>query len=516
MKVKDHQQQRTRNEDSKKVFSTLWDSAVARTTGGAILTEGNRITYLKNAEENFPAWLEGIASAESFICIEMYKWDVVGFGQEVRELLIQKLQQGIRVYIIYDWFGSLKAHWKGFFRPLKQQGAQVYAFNKLSLFSIPGILFRDHRKTIIIDGRLSYVSGLCISSDWEGNVEKAIEPWRDSGLAMEGLVSLEVLKAFKDTWSHLSRTSFNEEALPLKAMHEEQALAKARVVATKLFKVNMLRLDLLAITFAKTSIWIADAYFMPTKLYLQLLINAAKDGVDVRILAPCTSDVPWIAAISRTQYRSLLEAGVRIFEWNGSMMHAKTLVVDNRWARVGSTNLNVNSWLANSELDIILEGQESVRPLVLAYLEDIQHSTEMILSDISQSHLKHEKLKLKDRKKVAFLNYRSRLLVRQVLTWGKSLDGMLFTGAEKETVVEKSEAYSFLLISIFSLIVAILFFYLPQTIAYPLAFLSLTVFLTTAHRACQAFYLMKQHQRKRSSTQEEPNNRSWRRINKSK
>ena len=122
----------------------------------------------------------------------------------------------------------------------------------------------------------------------------------------------------------------------------------------------MMRLDLLAVSMARKTLWITDAYFMPTRMYAQGLINAAKDGVDVRVLVPSTSDIKWIGAVSRTQYRTLLEAGVRVFEWNGSMIHAKMSVVDGMWARVGSTNLNFSSWFANRELDVAIEDRATV------------------------------------------------------------------------------------------------------------------------------------------------------------
>ena len=122
-------------------------------------------------------------------------------------------------------------------------------------------------------------------------------------------------------------------------------------------------MDLLVAVAARERLWLTDAYFMATPPYRQALRSAALDGVDVRLLVPHGSDIEWIANVSRTMYRSLLEAGVRVFEWNGPMVHAKTAVADGRWTRIGSTNLNVSSWLGNWELDVGIEDEGIAREM---------------------------------------------------------------------------------------------------------------------------------------------------------
>ncbi|QRN41029.1 MAG: cardiolipin synthase B [Neisseriaceae bacterium] len=469
----------------------ILETSICRITGGSKSTKNNKITYLKDAVENFPVWLEGINSAEKFICIEMYIWEPKNYGQKVRDLLIKKLKQGVNVYLIYDWFGSLSAHIKGFFNPLRENGARVFTFNKLNVFSGMGVLSRNHRKSIIIDGRKAYVSGLCMSSDWEGDPKKGIPAWRDSGLELEGPIVLEVLEAFKGTLSDLSEVAFDEKPLPMRDLSQEASLSNAWVIATSRLTANMIRLDLMAITFAQSSVWITDAYFMPTKMYLQLLINAAKDGVDVRILVPRSSDIPWIASVSRTQYRDLLEAGVRIFEWNGSMIHSKTLVLDGKWARVGSTNLNISSWFANSELDIMLEGEEAVLPLAMAYLDDIKHSTEIVLSEDRKAQLANEREKLTPVERSRFTNMQSKALVRQMAYLGKSIDEIFRGSTEDQDVLDKAEFYSYLGISIVLLVLTILFFKFTDLIAYPIIFTSFVTTFLTGYRSFQAFRLIK-------------------------
>jgi cardiolipin synthase len=152
-----------------------------------------------------------------------------------------------------------------------------------------------------------------------------------------------------------------------------------RVVASVPQTGGIYRTDLLVAALASKSLWLADAYFLGTSSYVQSLRSAAKSGVDVRLLIPGASDVYGMRAVSRAGLRPLLEAGVRVFEWNGSMMHAKTAVADGRWARVGSTNLNLLSWVGNWELDVIIEDETFAQEMENAYLVDLSHSTEIVL-----------------------------------------------------------------------------------------------------------------------------------------
>ncbi|RBH43483.1 cardiolipin synthase B, partial [Pseudomonas sp. MWU13-2860] len=184
---------------------------------------------------------------------------------------------------------------------------------------------------------------------------KGLPPWRDTGLALRGPLLAPALSAFADSWASCGAPL---EAHWLRADYAAPCgETAARLIATTPSTARMMRLDLLVASFARRTLWLTDAYFMATSLYLSALQQAGRDGVDVRLLVPRSSDIRWIATISRTQYRPLLEAGVRVFEWNGPMIHAKTAVADGRWARIGSTNLNLSSWLVNRELDIALEDE---------------------------------------------------------------------------------------------------------------------------------------------------------------
>jgi cardiolipin synthase len=141
----------------------------------------------------------------------------------------------------------------------------------------------------------------------------------------------------------------------------------------------MFRLDQFVASLARERLWITDPYYAGTAPYVQALRAAARDGVDVRFLAPGATDIPVLRPLSRAGFRPLLEAGIRVFEWNGSMLHAKTAVADRRWARVGSTNLNIASWLGNCELDVAIEDQAFAGQMEEMYVADLANSTELIL-----------------------------------------------------------------------------------------------------------------------------------------
>ena len=150
-------------------------------------------------------------------------------------------------------------------------------------------------------------------------------------------------------------------------------------VATTPNMAGLFRVDQLVAALARERLWLTDAYYAGTTAYVQALRAAARDGVDVRLLVPNGTDIPLLRPLSRSGYRTLLEAGVRVFEWNGPMLHAKTAVADGRWARVGSTNLNVASWLGNHELDIIAEDRPFAALMETMYLDDLTNATEVVL-----------------------------------------------------------------------------------------------------------------------------------------
>jgi cardiolipin synthase len=154
-----------------------------------------------------------------------------------------------------------------------------------------------------------------------------------------------------------------------------------RIVATLPQTAGVLRVGQLVAALARERLWLTDAYYAGTAIYVQALRAAARDGVDVKLLVPNGTDIPLLRPLSQAGYRTLLEAGVRVFEWNGPMLHAKTGIADGRWARVGSTNLNPASWLGNCELDVLVDDEAFGRQMEAMYVEDLANATEVVLDD---------------------------------------------------------------------------------------------------------------------------------------
>jgi cardiolipin synthase len=357
----------------------LADQAFSR-AAGAPLVSGNEIRLLRDAVENYPAWLEAIRSAKRTIHFETYSIHADKVGNEFVDLLARKALEGIRVRLIYDWFGARGAASWFFWRRLRKAGVEVRCFNPPRLDSPLGWLSRDHRKLIAVDGRIGFVSGLCVGQSWVGDRTRHIEPWRDTGVQIEGPAVLDLERAFAQMWNSLGPANSLDDALTETVSGRSAGNAALRIVAGQPSMAGLYRLDHLVAAVARYSIWLTDAYFLGTPSYVQSLRAAALDGVDVRLLLPRTSDIPVVRSLSRVGYRALLESGVRLFEWKGSMLHAKTAVVDGRWARVGSTNLNIASWMGNYELDVVAEDEPFAEAMEGMYLADLDHSTEIILS----------------------------------------------------------------------------------------------------------------------------------------
>lgn len=356
----------------------LAEQAFSRAAGAPLLQE-NRIQLLKNAQENYPAWLAAIGSATETVNFESYIIHADDIGQRFEELLCAKARDRVRVRLIYDWFGARGASSWRFWRRLRQAGVEVRCYNPPRLDSPLGWLSRDHRKTITVDGRIGFVSGLCVGQSWVGDPRRGIEPWRDTGVVIEGPAVFDLEQAFAAMWAGLGTPMPQEDLVPESAAIPPAGEVALRIVPTLPGKAGLYRMDQLIAAMARRSIWLTDAYFLGTPTYVEALGSAARDHVDVRLLLPRTSDIPLVRSMSRVGYRALLEAGVRVFEWKGSMLHAKTAVADGRWARVGSTNLNLSSWMGNCELDVIVEDESFARQMEEMYLEDLSNSTEIVL-----------------------------------------------------------------------------------------------------------------------------------------
>jgi cardiolipin synthase len=361
---------------SRPAFAVI-EEAFAR-AAGTPLVSGNEVRLLRDAGENYPAWLEAIAAARRTIHFESYIIHDDETGQQFARALKARAAAGVRVRVIYDWLGAVGKTSRKFWRDLRAGGIEIRCFNSPRLSSPFAWVSRDHRKMLAVDGRVAFVTGLCVGRAWVGDPARGIEPWRDTGIAVRGPAVADLERAFAQMWALAGDPI--AEALPARESLPPAGDVAVRVIAGMPGTAELYRLDQLIAAAARQTLWLTDAYFVGTTAYVQSLRAAARDGVDVRLLVPGASDIWVLRGLSRAGYRPLLEAGVRVYEWNGPMLHAKTAVADGRWARVGSTNLNLQSWIGNWELDVAVEDEGFAGQMEDMYLDDLGRATEVTLT----------------------------------------------------------------------------------------------------------------------------------------
>src|SRR5919202_2367865 len=328
------------------------DRALARASD-APLREGNRLELLENGPNTYDDWLAEIARAERWIHLENYIFEADKVGHRFAEALCQKALEGVQVRVLYDWFGCLNVP-RAFWQRLRSAGAEVRAVNPPMLGSPLGIVRRDHRKLLAVDGTYASTGGVCISEGWLVRSPETDLPYRDTAVSVRGPAVADLERAFSGTWDEMGRPLPDEER-PVVESISQMGDEGVRVVIQEPRKMRILRILGLLTAGVERRLWITDAYFLSMPVLTQALMSTARDGVDVRVLVPATNDLHWIGVLSRAGYRQFLEAGVRIFEYGGPMIHAKTVVADGWWSKVGSTNLNFSSLAANWEIDLVAE-----------------------------------------------------------------------------------------------------------------------------------------------------------------
>ncbi len=337
--------------------------------------DGNRLELQFDGPTTFETWIEAIEKAERYIHFENYILRDDRIGRIFRDVLVARAREGVQVRVLYDWIGcwaTKRRYWK----PYEEAGVEVRAFNPPTIRDPFGVFQRDHRKVVCVDGRVAFVGGLCVGEEWSGRGDEP--PWRDTGVELRGPAAAAVSRSFERVWNEIGPPVPDE----LRARPEEAEPAGPTpvwVIEGQPWRSRVYRASQLVAASARERIWITDPYFVAPRPVSEALMAAARDGVDVRILLPAHNNWPWVGTLSRGGYRSLLEAGVRIFEWQGPMIHAKSSVVDGIWSRIGSSNLNAASLLGNWEIDIGILDEDIGRQMEGIFLADLASSQEIIL-----------------------------------------------------------------------------------------------------------------------------------------
>jgi cardiolipin synthase len=358
----------------------LWRIAAAN------VSSGNRVTLLRDGPATFDAMLALIENAKSSVSLEsfIYRFDEV--GERFAGALSDAVARGVNVRLLLDWIG-IRGTSRRFLRDLRAAGIQIILFNRPGLHAWLGLVPRDHRKLLVVDSETGITGGVGIGREWTTGVDTVKRSrWRDTAVRIDGPAANDMTEAFDRMWrrgaGHERRGSHRFLHRPARGAHLDPATherALVGIIEGEPLRLRVSRaLQIQAIS-ARRSIWIATAYFTPSPSEVEALNGAASDGVDVRILLPGRNDHPWVTLMARRYYRRLLTNGVRIWEWGGEMMHAKTSVIDGRWVRVGSTDFNPLGVTVNYELDAVIEdaslGEEAER----MFLADLEGSREITL-----------------------------------------------------------------------------------------------------------------------------------------
>lgn len=349
-------------------------AALSRAAGSEPVS-GNALRLQFEGPVTFDRWLEVISEARQFVLFENYilRDDVI--GRAFRDALVAKAREGVPVRVVYDWLGCWATPAR-YFRPFKEAGVELRAFNRPQVGDPLGVFQRDHRKLVCVDGRVAFVGGFCVGQEWAGTATEP--PWRDTGVEIHGPAAAAVARAFGRLWQEMG-APLPKELQPDPALQSAAGDVPAWIIEGEPNRSRVFRTLSLVAAHATRRLWITDPYFVAPRPVGEALAAAARAGVDVRVLVPAHNNWPWVGSLSRSGYRSLLEAGVRLFEWQGPMIHAKTSVADGIWCRVGSSNLNAYSLLGNWELDVGVLDADLAGQLEGLFLADLTSSVEIVL-----------------------------------------------------------------------------------------------------------------------------------------
>lgn len=346
------------------------------------LLANNSTGLLLNGEEKFPALLAALEKATSHIHLEYYIYEDDFTGNAIADVLIKKARDGVVVRFLYDDFGSHSLG-KKFIGRLQENGIQTAPFYKVHWYVFANrINYRNHRKIVVIDGKTCFVGGINISDKYRNDKDdgNAIF-WRDTHLMIEGRAIFYLQYLFLSDWNFCSKKSieFGPEYFPNFPEDEPLEAELVQIVASGPDSdlPNILFALIKAIGAAQQSILITSPYFIPGESLVDLLVIAAKGGIEVKLLVPGVSDSKVVNAAARSYYTELLPYGVRIFEYQKGFVHAKTMVIDDSLAVIGSANMDYRSFDLNFEVNAVTYSKKLAAQLRCAFEEDIQNSIEI-------------------------------------------------------------------------------------------------------------------------------------------
>jgi len=344
------------------------------------MVHGNELRLLIDGPATHKAMLDAIARARQHVNLGTYILDDGDLAERFARLLEKKVAQGVKVQVLYDAVGSIDTP-QEYFERLRKAGVKVCAFNPVQ--DLHKVNNRNHRKILVVDGRVAFTGGINVSQAYASGSRSARrkpgqetkEGWRDTQVRVEGPAVAQFQHLFLDAWAQqdcgpVARAAYFPP-------RERPGNKSVRVVKSDPESgANEMYAALLdAISGAKSRVWLTFGYFVPDPRTQRTLVDAARRGVDVRLVLPGYSDFWAPVYAGRSNYRELLDAGVRIYEWREALMHAKTAVIDSSWSSIGSTNLDWRSFVHNYEADLVVVDTAFAREMERRFALDTEAAT---------------------------------------------------------------------------------------------------------------------------------------------
>ena len=353
-----------------------------RRSGSSPLTANNDVKLLINGEEKFPELLLNLDKAKKHIHLEYYIYENDITGNQIAEILIKKAKEGVEVRFMYDDFGS-HGLGKSFIQKLNEAGVQTAPFYKIKWSALASrINYRNHRKIVIIDGEIGFVGGINMSDKYRNDLEtKNNLFWRDTHLMITGQATAYLQYLFVCDWNFCSNAKlvYNETYFPDTSQQETiendvvQIAASGPDSAQPLIFYSLLE----AISCGKKSIYITSPYFIPGESLMDALIIAIQSGLDVKVLIPGISDSKMVNAAASAYYTELLQYGAKIYKYNKGFVHAKTMVIDDDLAIIGSANMDYRSFDLNFEVNEVVYSKNIAKQLTIAFEDDLKVSKQI-------------------------------------------------------------------------------------------------------------------------------------------
>ena len=345
------------------------------------------VQLLWKGKESFNTIFDAVRNAKKFVCLEFYICRNDETGRELAEILKQKSREGVKVYLMYDHFGSFGTP-KSFWHDMKTAGVKIRASHPFKWEKPFHYVHRDHKKLIVIDAEKAFTGGLNIANEYSGfHLRIKGAGWRDTGIMLEGPIVIELFNIFKKSWHTwggenigfpTAEKKLPERNLPDKTMNLPETGYGIPVIPIFVHSARgrrrMRRLLYYSINHSQISISLTTAYFTPSRRMVETLEEAVKRRVKVRLLVPGKSDVPAASYAGRAFFSRLLKAGIEIYNYTGEILHAKTYIFDNCWSIIGSTNLDFQSLRYNDEGSVGILDTGFALKMQEVFEEDLKHS----------------------------------------------------------------------------------------------------------------------------------------------